>query len=282
VNRTGFDVGVVAAYDLQVAHDWSAAKSAEQAFLQARQAAALTSSTAPSRFEGAKWAGQVITWSIADSSGTASSPFSGYIGAQYQSLIEQAFATWAAASGLTFEEVPDSTQSDIRIGWGDFNTASSGIVGFTSSNAQNEQIQPGAIIRLEDPSETPLVLGSGGEATYSGTQAELYQVLLHEIGHALGLADDSNPNSVMYYESTSSNRTLDQTDINGIQSLYNFSSPPTSQTSQTAGPGTTAHDLNRFIQAMATFHADTGASDSDMHLSHLMSQHSHPMAPPAH
>jgi hypothetical protein len=69
-----------------------------------------------------KWkSGSVITWSIADGAGPADSPFSGYMGSQYEVLVQMAFQAWATASGLTFQEVRDSAQTDIRLGWGDFN-----------------------------------------------------------------------------------------------------------------------------------------------------------------
>ncbi len=55
---------------------------------------------------------------------------------------------------------------------------------------------------------------------YSGTDATLDQLLLHEIGHALGLADNSDPNSIMYDAATANNRTLDQNDRIGAQLLY--------------------------------------------------------------
>ena len=96
------------------------------------------SSTDFTLYEGAKWnRGSVITWSIADRPGTADSPFSSYLGSQYEALVRQAFQTWAAASSITFEEVADSSQSDIRLGWGDFNTSSTGVVGNTMSEAES-------------------------------------------------------------------------------------------------------------------------------------------------
>ena len=129
------------------------------------------------------------------------------MGSQYEPFVQQAFRTWAAASGLTFEEVADSDQADIRLGWGDFNTSSSGIVGHTLCQAQSGQFLPGAIIRLEDPAQDSLVAGVGNTLTYSGTNAIFYQVILHEIGHAMGLADNDDPTSVMYYEATGANNS---------------------------------------------------------------------------
>jgi hypothetical protein len=87
------------------------------------------------------------------------------------------------------------------------------------------QIQGGATIRLEDPSQDALIAGQNGQLTYAGNGAQFEQVMLHEIGHALGLADDSDPHSIMYYAMTPQNRTLDSTDRAGIEQLYGAPSP---------------------------------------------------------
>ncbi len=134
----------IASYDLgSCAHDPSAVQGQpEHARWQAEQSANAPGGTwhATSHYESAKWDNNVITWSFANSPGSTSSPFSGYIGTQYQSLVEKAFQAWAEASGLTLEEVLDSQQSDIRIGWGDFDTSDSGVVGFTSSKGLRRAI----------------------------------------------------------------------------------------------------------------------------------------------
>ncbi|SRR5579883_2834482 len=244
VKPSGTNVGTIAQYDLQV-NAPDAAQAAASAQLQAYLAAnpSLSGLGGSSTFEGSQWSGNAITWSLATSPGTTASPFSGYMDSQYEALVQQAFQTWAAASGLTFEEVPDSAQSDIRIGWGDFDTSSSGVVGYTSYQSQSGGMLPNTIIRLEDPSQNPLIAGPDGSLTYSGTESSVYQVLLHEIGHALGLADNADPNSIMYYEATGNNQTLDSTDVAGIQALYS-----------------TAHQ--QLIQAMASLGAEAGAAAS--------------------
>jgi predicted Zn-dependent protease len=209
-------------------------------------------------FEGAKWGSNVITWSLADSAAPADSPFSSYMSSsQYDSLVEQAFAAWGQASGLTFEQVSDSSQSDIRIGWGDFNTASSGVVGYTTYQMQDSQLQPGVVIRLEDPSQDPILTSAtNANAPTSATNAYLYEVMMHEIGHALGLADNDDPNSVMYYKASSSNTTLDSNDVSGIQGLYNPAPLTTTQQAvQTAASELSGASVNSMVQQMAQANA---------------------------
>jgi hypothetical protein len=51
------------------------------------------------------------------------------VGGQYDADVQNAFATWAAASSIRFEEVTASSQSDIQIGFSDLNTSTTAIVG---------------------------------------------------------------------------------------------------------------------------------------------------------
>ena len=165
------------------------------------------------------------------------------MGAEYESFVQQAFRTWSAASGLKFEEVADSGQVDIRLGWGDFNTSSTGVVGHTMCLAESGQFLPGATIRLENPLEDSLVAGAGNTLMYSGTNAIFDQVLLHEIGHVLGLADNNDPNSVMYFEATGANNSLAVNDVVGIQVLYGSRTNPTWKF-QNASPVLSATSIN--------------------------------------
>ena len=217
-----------------------------------------TSGTGSVVDSGNRWAaGEVITWSIASD-----------MGSQYDAQVQQAFATWAAASGVTFEEVSGTSNADIQVGFNDLGTATTGVAGYTTYQTSSGQISD-AVIQLEDPNQDALIAGANGQLTYSGTDATLEQVLLHEIGHALGLADDSDQNSIMYYELTSGNQTLDSTDVTGIQSLYGSASTVgQSGTGETATPtsmGTAAqitvgHQLNQLIAGMASFNPQSAGS----------------------
>src|ERR1019366_349281 len=151
-------------------------------------------------------------------------------------------------------------------------TSSSGVVGYTSYQYQKGQMQPNVIIRLEDPSQDSLVAGTGGtstapaapgSATYSGTQANLYQVLVHEIGHALGLADNADPNSVMYYQASgSANSTLDSTDIAGMQALYGTGPSTLSFASNPFSEAAISSTVQQMVQAMASFSAQQSGGSS--------------------
>jgi hypothetical protein len=162
-------------------------------------------------FEGPKWTGGSITWSFAPAGGV----FTGAIQNGYQDTVRQAFARWASVAGLSFAEVSDSGSVDIRVGWGKFGTGQVGSTDYSYFQSSNETFLPGVTVRLEDPSERAL---SGG--TYAGTATTLYEVALHEIGHALGLDHSTDPNATMYPSLGPANVNLDASDIQGMQALY--------------------------------------------------------------
>jgi hypothetical protein len=167
-------------------------------------------------FEGLKWGSSDITISFAGPDGIFSSGLNG----TEQQIAQRALDTWSEASGLDFQVVVDSPSTDIRVGLGEFDTARTGVLGLTSYQSGSSEFQPGVVVRVEDPKETPFVGDATGNPVYSGTEATFYQVLLHEIGHALGLADNADPASIMYYGSGENNPNLDLTDVGNIASLY--------------------------------------------------------------
>jgi hypothetical protein len=215
----GVNVGEIAKYDFANG-DYASGVAALQAAQDANVTENSPSPTGQEAFlEGAKWGSQVITWSLASVTGSGSGPFSSQISSNYLSTIQSAFATWSAATGITFEQVADSAQSDVRIGWSNLDTSNTGVLGYTGYEQNGSQIT-GAAIRLEDPTQDALVTGTGGSQTYSGTQTTLQQLLLHEIGHVLGLADSSDPSSIMYATLGSTNTSLTSGDIAAVAGLY--------------------------------------------------------------
>ncbi|WP_233873960.1 matrixin family metalloprotease [Paraburkholderia adhaesiva] len=222
----------------------TAAEGGLQEAALAAQLSSMSGGTGTSIFEGASWNSNVVTWSFGDST----SGFSADMTSTEEILVEQAFATWAAASGLQFVEVADPSQADITLGLADLDTASTGVVGMTTTPAQDGVFASGATIRIEDPNQDALTTDADGQLAYSGTDAEFEQVVLHEIGHALGLASNADVNSIMYYELGATNRTLDATDLAGIQTLYGGNASATSSSA-----------VSQLIQAMAAYAPQSSA-----------------------
>ncbi|GAA4486783.1 beta strand repeat-containing protein [Gluconacetobacter asukensis] len=184
-----------------------------------------------------------VTWSFSETAPRGIPLYGGTIQGAYQAAVEQALDTWSKASGIDFEQVSDSASSDIRIGWGNLDTTNTGVAGVTLLRASAGTLRPGTMIELETPLQDPLTQTSPGAFTYAGSSVGLEQLALHEIGHALGLAESASPTSIMYPLLGTHNITLNTSDMSDIAVLYH-----------------TAHDAaatSSMIQAMASF---TGAA----------------------
>jgi len=180
-------------------------------------------------FEGPKWASGPITWSFADKTyaeDQAKAPFSSPMSAAYQTIVEQAIQKWASVSGLVFQQIPDTISSsnaaDIRIGFGTLDFTTTHTIGQTNLyyHLSSETLIPDAIVRVEDPSELPLISVAGGPAYGTAGSSTFYQVILHEFGHALGMDHSSSPVDVMFPVATPQNLDLSPSDIFGIRALY--------------------------------------------------------------
>ncbi|MDP9097344.1 MAG: matrixin family metalloprotease [Pseudomonadota bacterium] len=166
-------------------------------------------------FEGPTWGNSTITWSFANTGGL----FSGTIGAAYQATIEAAIARWGQVSNLTFQHVSDAKPGvDIRIGWGLFSGSQIGETDYSYQLGGSARFTAGTLVLLEDPAAKPV--GTSLGSTYQGTSTTLYEVILHEFGHALGLDHSTDPLATMYPYLGPTNGNLDASDIAGIQSLY--------------------------------------------------------------
>jgi predicted Zn-dependent protease len=214
----GSNIFSIAQADLAAGNKQGAAEA--QAALQQVQSAIASGAT--SVLTGATWDQKIITWSIAGQGGQ----FSDNMSKAEQAAVAQAFSSWASASGLTFEEVSNPSQADITVGLSDLGTATTGLVGYTTSNS-TAGIMRSAVVQVEDGAQDSLVAGANDQLTYSGTQATFEQDLIHEIGHALGLADNASATSIEGYYLTSQNQTISQADVTAIQELYNAFKAPT-------------------------------------------------------
>ena len=140
--------------------------------------------------------------------------------------IQLAFDSWAAVAGVTFVQVADSSDPaaapDIRVGWGDL-LGLGGEIGQAAYQALGSAFVPGTILRLEDPAFNALIDNPSvtGGLQYTGFSSTFYEILTHEIGHALGLGHSSDDTAVMYATALGTqNQALNASDIAGVQALY--------------------------------------------------------------
>lgn len=173
---------------------------------------------------GTKWASNTISWSVATLNypGDSAYPFSNVLTPAAVGLVSQAFQRWADVSGLNFVPMIDTPTAfgaaNIRVGFGKFSTSTTGYVG-QAQGQSGPFFRSDEIIRVEDFAEEP-VEDVNGLLKYRNFDVSVYQIVLHEIGHALGLGHSSTSNDVMYGTVSSLNRDLSASDIAGIRAIY--------------------------------------------------------------
>jgi hypothetical protein len=131
-------------------------------------------------------------------------------------LVRQAFATWSASADLTFVEVADDIDVDIRVGAHAFDDPVLGH-GFFPGAIGDSGI--GGDLHLDNSNRDWLEGESG--ATLGRT---FFRTALHEIGHALGLdhiVDDAvTQNVVMYAQLTVGQEGPAAKDVAYLQDVY--------------------------------------------------------------
>lgn len=176
--------------------------------------------------------GATVTWSYmgngvdcsAEGVGMCSS-FASFMPAGFEAQVNAAFAAWASVANLTFTQVADGgeafdapgTSGDIRLGGHAFDgpggTLAHGYYPPVNGNTAAGDIH-------FDSAET-WKLGWGGSGF------NIYQVLTHELGHALGLDHSPVPNSLMNPFYTEAFQGPQADDIAGMQYIYGPVPEPT-------------------------------------------------------
>ncbi len=224
---------------------------------------------------GSKWddpvwpAGAVVTWSyIKPGAGPGSSGWIGpntlgtggtgdiradidalYGAGAFDAAVQRAFDTWSAAANVQFVQVADSdgdfgtvTYPDIRIGAYDFGNPYSGGAGFGPPG--DDLNYPDALagdIAFNNQNHFNIDPGSEGDPLQTGTGGlylnDVEGLMLHEIGHTLGMGHSMVTSAVMCgYVSTAFdgsacdishvNREPDADDLDAVTNIYGPAPPP--------------------------------------------------------
>jgi predicted Zn-dependent protease len=193
---------------------------------------------APDPLEGQKWANNTITWSFATSNLPGQpATFSGAMTGIYDTLVEKAVLMWESVANITLTQVADSAAVDIRVGFEDL-MGTSNSVGLTNWRSSGGNFVPDVTVSAEDPSLHGVTALPDGDVVYNGLSSQFFQIIAHELGHALGLAHNVVDNqALMQPVATPNDRSIDPNDVAAIQQLYGPSASGNPNVSITdAGP----------------------------------------------
>lgn len=128
---------------------------------------------------------------------------------------------WSSNSVLTFEEVSEPESADIVISFEA--PYHSSIDPFPMENdILGHAFRPGAglggDVHLSEDLEWDFNV-LYGEQPSRGARS-FFAVILHELGHSIGLDHSRNPNAVMYFSYSKTTGILSADDIEGIQHIY--------------------------------------------------------------
>ena len=189
--------------------------------------------------EGYRWASTDLTYMV-NPTLAGSDP-------SVLAAVTTAFNKWSQATGVTFTPVPYSTSgyasADLHVGFvsGLIKNNQLGLTGYAEDKNGN-YIANTVNSYLESPEDSPVVNG-----VYTDYGVSLNTALEHEIGHALGLGELPNSNSVMYEYATT--QSISAGDVAGIDYLYSsLLNPSTSKGSTgTSSSGTASTSGNSTV-----------------------------------
>lgn len=159
--------------------------------------------------------GATVTWSYLPDGGACGgegctiSHLSNYMPTGYQAAVQAAFDAWSAVADITFVHIINAA-GDIRLGMHDFD-GPNGTLAHGYYPPMNGGLLAGDIHFDQDEL---------WKLSFGGSGFSIFQVLAHEIGHAIGLAHSSVPGSLMNPFYTEAFSGLQADDIAGAQFIY--------------------------------------------------------------
>ncbi len=138
---------------------------------------------------------RTVTWSYHDGSvgpdGVQNEALVGPLAPELHPLVLRAMAQWESVSGIRFVQVADSPQSDLRIGYGteSYFATSPWVIhtgGRVPAGLGGYELIDNEIIRIVTINPT-----------YDFSDQEFHDVILHELGHAIGIDHSDVPGVVM-------------------------------------------------------------------------------------
>lgn len=213
---------------------------------------------------GMKWGSQpfgsggiVIRWSFGHYGETPFADEHAITESGYRALVRQAFDAWEAVADIDLVEVESSANTDISVSWAGIDGHGKAVG--TTYYAYNGTRMTDAAVYMDTAERWT------DSGVYTAGKTNFYSVVLHEIGHTLGLGHVEDEESIMNPYTTATVE-LDDGDIAGIQALYGAkpsggSQPVTAPSASLVQAGTAGDD--RFVSTAAneTFYGGAG-SDS--------------------
>lgn len=170
--------------------------------------------------------GATVSWSLMPTGSSCAIEFSGctvtalsdFMPSGFMTAVQNAFAAWSAIANINFVQVADdgaalnapTSSGDIRLGGHAFD-GPSGVLAHGYFPPINGDSAAGDI---------HFDIADNWKIGFGGPGFDLFQVLAHEIGHAIGLSHSSVPGSLMNPFYSESFLGLQADDIAGAQFIY--------------------------------------------------------------